>query len=1090
MRRHLKIITISLFAVIPPFAYAQEVGTLSVFMLKSGKPLVNNEIIIDGKRTVLTDADGSIKVTLAVGKHQVEIFGKSTHGKNLGYFKKPVTIKEEKDTQIVASFTMSEPEVHEIASDEVEPVLLGVITPEILIDTPVGKIQKDKKKENELKVKGKGTLNGRVLTSDKKAPIEGARVFVKGTAIDTRTDASGNFTVQISADTKVSISVVHSAYSSQTISDINVAKDGSVFKSIELTPASLELEEFVVLAPKVEGSIADIMAEEKESSAIANILGAEEFAKKGDSNAASALKRVTGITLVGGKSIYVRGLGERYSNIEMNSMPLPSPDPTKRTVPLDIFPSSVIGSLKVQKSASADIPSSFGGGYIDIRTKDVSDENFIKVSLGTSGNSNTGKNSDNYFGSDSDWMGYDNGYRAINNELLGVATITEGSTVPNLSELSQEQRALFTTHFLDRNYNVQERDLPMGGSGSIEGAYNFEIKDDHKISVFANYGYDQDHKFRKENYNAYDYNNQTGSLYTTPRQFGTTRLSTSNYAHGGMLNIGYNYLDLLKIKYTKLYTRNAEKTTRIVEGILGNDDEYSKRVSLDWEERILDVDQINGEIDYELFNRDAHFDFGMEVAKADLYQPNNFKYNYVQRSVNGENTLIYTQENQSNLADRLTSKDNVYAFFAKNRLSVNLFSDDDYVDFGFNVSSKDRESRKMKFSLGDSLLGIIPDNETLTGNIESVYYQHGRGENRDASTFPYYVDTLFEAADYFDAEIEDRSVFTSLYTKPREDVEVTLGIKYVDFGQTIYQFSNKENDEKLIERIPESLTVSDVYPTVSVKYKYNDENHFDVAASRTYITPDLREFTSGSYFHPYEVAIVRGNPNLENTDIYNLDFKYSHYISDSENIKGGLFYKYLDKPIEDTQEQSGGLPVYSFTNSESAVLYGVELDGRKNFDFIDSSFDKYYFSGNFSYTNSDVTLKEEQVTMLTNNHRQLQGLSNIVMNATIGYDSEARNVALSYNKMGERIRKVGLIEDLGSDDPKYFPDTIEVPPAVLDLVWQEKLTNIDTFGIDNLDVKLKIGNILDEETVWKQGSNITKKFKHGQTVSFGISSQF
>ncbi len=119
-------------------------------------------------------------------------------------------------------------------------------------------------------------------------------------------------------------------------------------------------------------------------------MGYEELKKKGDATAAAALRRVTGVTLVDGKNIYVRGLGERYSNIEMNGLPLPSPNPMKRTVPLDIFPSSVIGSLKVQKSASADIPSSFGGGYIDIRTKEVFDEDFIKISLAGRINNYTG----------------------------------------------------------------------------------------------------------------------------------------------------------------------------------------------------------------------------------------------------------------------------------------------------------------------------------------------------------------------------------------------------------------------------------------------------------------------------------------------------------------------------------------------------------------------------------------------------------------------------------------------------------------------------------------------------------------------------
>lgn len=1091
MRKHLKIVTISLFAVIPPFANAQEVGTLSVFMLKSGKPLANNEIIIDAKKTVLTDRDGSIQVTLTVGKHQIEIFGKSKNGKNLGYFKKPVLIKEGKDTQIVASFTMGTPEVDEIAHDE--PELIDVplemnegLEPHVVIDTPVGELKADKKKKDELQAKGTGTLNGTVITSDKKAPIEGARVFVKGTSIDTRTDANGNFSVQIPANSKVSISVVHSAYSSQTIADINVEKDGTISKSIELTPASLELEEFVVLAPKVEGSIADIMQEEKEATSISNILGSAEMSKKGDSNAAAALKRVTGITLVGGKSIYVRGLGERYSNIEMNSLPLPSPDPTKRTVPLDIFPSSVIGSLKVQKSASADIPSSFGGGYIDIRTKDVTDEDFIKISLGSSANTNTGKTSNDYQGSSTDFLAYDNGYRDISSEILNAGEVHEGERIKGFTTeyLSEEELGRFTQEFVDRNYNVTTRKLPIGYSGSIETAKSFTIADDHKISVFANYGYSQDHKQVEENFYGFDMDAE-GTLHTEADKFGINTKTRSSYYQGGSFNLGYNYLDLFKVKYTKLYTRNALKTTRIVDGIYGSNYDHLTNYFLDWEERVLNIDQLNGEFDYELLNKKSKAEFGLEYAQANLYQPNNFNYTYIE-----EQGVTHIDNTSSpHLAGQLKSDDSLFALYLKNRTFIDWFSDEDTLEFGMNYSTKERISRQKKFYLKKSGSTQVDDAD-LTSDIEPFYTEYVRN-NIPYNERAFTVRPLFKPADYFDAEVDEFGAYGNTHIKFNDQIETTVGLRFVNFAQTVYQYKFDRNNpdmaqRRLIQRIPESLEVSGVYPSTSLKYKFDKDNHFDVAVSKTYIVPDLREFTDGSYFHPYDVATVVGNPNLENTDIYSLDLKYSHYMSDSENVKAGLFFKYLDKPIEDVMRPSTSLPIYSYDNADSALLYGIEVDGRKNFDFLGKKYENYYLSGNFSYTESDVSLRDEQLATYTTNHRQLQGLSPIVMNATLGFDNDERNVALSYNKMGERIRKVGVIDQFA------YPDYYETPPQMLDFVWQEKFDKDDLsgFGIDNLSAKIKIGNILDDETVWRQGSNITKKFKKGQTISFGVSSKF
>ena len=188
--------------------------------------------------------------------------------------------------------------------------------------------------------------------------------------------------------------------------------------------------------------------------------------------------------------------------------------------------------------------------------------------------------------------------------------------------------------------------------------------------------------------------------------------------------------------------------------------------------------------------------------------------------------------------------------------------------------------------------------------------------------------------------------------------------------------------------------------------------------------------------------------------------------------------KYLDKPIEDVMLPSSSLPIYSYDNADNAVLYGLEIDGRKDLSFINPSLKNYYLSGNISFTESEVTLREEQESTYSTNYRQLQGLSPIVVNVTLGYDIKKRSVALSYNKMGERIRKVGMI-----DDGDYYPDHYEDPAALLDFVWIERFRS--GFTLD-----LKIGNILQEETTWTQGGRVTKEYKKPMTFSVGFSYEF
>ncbi|MEA3370964.1 MAG: carboxypeptidase-like regulatory domain-containing protein, partial [Campylobacterota bacterium] len=938
-----------------------------------------------------------------------------------------------------------------------------------------------------------GVLSGVVLTSDKNQPIQNARIFVKGTSIDAKTDENGKFSVTIPANTNVSISIVHSEYSAETITKIKVAKDETLSREVKLTPASMELEEFIVLAPKVTGSLASVMAEEKKSSAITNILSSEQMSKKGDSSAASALKRVTGVTLVGGKSIFVRGLGDRYSNIEMNSMPLPSPDPTKRIVPLDIFPSGVISSMKVQKSATADIPVNFGGGYIDIRTKDSSKDDYVKLSLELKGNSNTGKDSITHQGSGSDFLGFDDGYRAIDSSIINNSEINLGERTKAFTTryFTKEELSDFTQKYVaNRDYSVYNEALPMGGSGSIEAALNYDIADKHKITLFGNYKYKQEHKYREEEINKYSMDIYTDSLIEKPTQTGTAKKSYSDYSQSGIFNIGYNYADVFKIKFTKLYTHNGTQVTKLTHGKFGsNQDEIYTFYDLQWEERTLDTNQISGNFDYAIFNQESNFRFGLEYATATLVQPNNYRYYYLQDSSSINGAPFLSNQNSNHVAVNLDSNDEQNALYLKNKFHLDLLSEDDYIDVGFTANSKTRESKQNKYFLSYANTATTPVN-TYTDDIDTTYDTHVRSDI-DYDDRNLLLSNLTLPSDYFDAEVDESNFYLNTFLKPLDNLEVLFGARQVNVTQTTYEYQEDSDNpdfalRRNIIRTSKELSIDDIYPSISAKAKLDENNHIDLAYSTTYIMPDFRESSDGIYSHPYEIADILGNPDLVYTNIVNYDLKYSHYFSNSENIKLGLFYKKLDKPIEDVMMPTSSLPIYSFDNSDSAELLGFEIDGRKKLDFIDSRLNNYYLSGNFSYTDSDVTLTKEQEATYTNNHRQLQGLSQVVLNAGVSYEQRGRSVTLNYNKMGERIRKVGMIEANGGGLPdSRYPDYMEDPAAVLDFVWIEKYKN-------GLSFRVKLGNLLDGETVWFQESKkyITNRFKKGRDYSISLSYKY
>ncbi len=1052
-------------------------GTMSVLLFSNGKPLVSNEVKIDGKKSFMTDKDGALSVTLATGKHQIEIFGKDANGIALGYFKKTILIKEARDTEVIATLSKKGRDTIDV---------------DIPVDITAAKESKSKK------VEGTGTIQGTVLSSEGGTGIVGARVFVRGTSIDIRTDANGHFTARIPSGIQLSISVVHSSYSAQTISNVRVKKDGIIRRTIKLTPASMDLEEFVVLAPKVEGSLSDVINEEKKMSAIGNIIGSEEFSKKGDSSAASALKRVAGVTLVGGKSIYVRGLGERYSNVELNSLPLPSPDPTKRVVPLDIFPASMIGSMKVQKSGTADVPASFGGGYIDMRTKNKHEDDYIQIGFGLKGNIYTGKEVITHTGSSSDWTGFDNGYRNIPTDILRHAEVVVGEPINVFSRASVgngniaagEARLLqMTKDFVYRNYSVLHEPLPLGGTFDIEALKNFEIDEENKISVFSNYSYSQEHTYREENFFnfLYDIHSKPVSLIAE----GILRIAESEYTQSAILNVDYMFSDVLHLKYTKLFTHVGEKSTRENEGVFGSNFEYQYYTFLDWSERTLTTDQLSGDLDYELFNIKNTLNFGVEHASARFNQPNNILMQDVRVGATpAEYERRYFAGGQNFLSQKILSEDNVFALNVDNKIEYELFSDEDYVQVGLSYSNKDRISQNQRFFLDRKGGSSIPDYTDLPGgNPEHLLDIFVRNET-NYDNLPFVIASLFDSSDFFDAEILETDAFINTFVKPYDNLEVMTGVRYVNLAQNLFEYIEDRQDDRRITIRENNIFVNDFFPSTSVKYKHDDDNIFDFAFSKTFITPDLREFSEALFFHPYEVAVIRGNPDLNNTLIYSVDFKYSHFFTQSEYVKAGVFYKYMDKPIEDTELVSSSLPIFSYMNSDFATLYGIELDARKNLDFLGSSVDatikpylgnisNYYVSSNFSFTESEVSLQEAQIPLLTTNHRQLQGLSRTVFNATLGYDIEGRSVTLSYNHMGERIRRVGLVNVQGV----RFGDTIEIPPKLLDFVWIEKFDN-------GFIGKVKIGNILDYQTVWIRDKKELRNFRTRQTIDFKVSYKF
>ncbi|MDQ7043684.1 MAG: TonB-dependent receptor, partial [Sulfurimonas sp.] len=305
------------------------------------------------------------------------------------------------------------------------------------------------------------------------------------------------------------------------------------------------------------------------------------------------------------------------------------------------------------------------------------------------------------------------------------------------------------------------------------------------------------------------------------------------------------------------------------------------------------------------------------------------------------------------------------------------------------------------------------------------------------------------------------------------------GLRHVNLTETIHQFKTINNT---VGSEDNSLEFQKTLPDLAFKYSFNKSNQIKLAYSETFVYPDFREFSNTEFIHPVFIAKIAGNPELIETDIQSYDLQYGYYFNDTDNITTSLFYKHMDNPIEDTRTfTSSTLDRFSFVNSSEADLSGIELSWYKNLGFISDYTKNFTFFGNYTYIESKISLTPEQQAIYTTSERGLQGLSPEVINLSLMYQNKTRSLNFSYNKMSERLMRIGL----KNGTVILTLDDYEIPPHLLDFTWIEKFKwkSAQT----DIDLTFKIKNLLDGETVWKQEDKVTLKYKTGSTYSLSLS---
>ncbi|MBD3843564.1 MAG: hypothetical protein IE909_17125, partial [Campylobacterales bacterium] len=414
--------------------------------------------------------------------------------------------------------------------------------------------------------------------------------------------------------------------------------------------------------------------------------------------------------------------------------------------------------MQVQKTASADITSAFGGGYVNVRTKNKFNEDYAKLKVGLELHSTFGNEVISSQGGDADWTGTDDGYRAFSGAFQSSITPKVGAAEPELTQTRTEMQNIIS----QRSYNHKTTDVPFGKSVGVEFAKKIDLDDEQTLYFLGGYGYKTKHK--NIEYTDYDYVIASdGTQQDDPLNTPTTQRYVTNIQHGGLFNLGYTFRGL-ELQLLKLYVLNTLDQTRFAEGTFGTNRSDEQRTYLEWQERELDANQLTGSIDYKVY-LDNKFSFGYEYATASEYVPNDIYYNYKKSIIPGSDYEFMRNQSQMTFLNRSTD-DKLTNFYLNNKTIIPMLSDEDFVEIGYVNEDKTRESRVSKFEMKSRLT----DQTITTTPIDNIV------NYSDPESFLRF-NLLSPPKESYDASLKRTAYYLKTGLKPIENSDLVLGLR-------------------------------------------------------------------------------------------------------------------------------------------------------------------------------------------------------------------------------------------------------------------------------------------------------------------------
>lgn len=894
-----------------------------------------------------------------------------------------------------------------------------------------------------------GFVAGTVFAAQSGNPVAGAFITVDGELdLSNVSDSDGNFAITLAPGEHV-LGFSAEGYSNKDIT-VNIVAGQTVQASTLLNALGVVTSiDVVATVDAVTATAEALLVERKLAAVVSDSVGREELSQGTAGDAAGALEKVTGVSVVGQGFVYVRGLGERYSATQLNGAAIPTTEPEKRVVPLDLFPTGMIDNIKVSKTYNPDLPAEFSGGMVQLETMEFPNTPVFNVSVKSGFNSVTSFNEFlSNAGGGADYWGFGSGDRQLPAPPFTDTRVDRlNYTSPELETFGE---ALPNVWDPQRNASMRPGlDWSLNGGGSLG-----------KLGIVGGVSFSNQPQLQRETQRYL-----TAGGGGAPRiftEYPDFREYTESARLGGVFNLAYRFSPSHKIVFRNTLTHDTDNSARQFSGTEGSIGSEVQSTRLRYIERNVLSTGIEGE--HVLSNlMGSIFNWQFTYSNSSRDEPD---LREIFRIPNTQGALQYANTQNSSVRFFSDMQDRIYEpkadwsipFFRGNLVGMFRFGG------RFTMRRRDFAARRFRFFPRNT--GLLVDVRALPTN--QIFAPENIGPNG------FELLEFTRGTDSYDATMDVNAGYAMIDLSIGSKWRIVGGLRVESAVQEVVTVNTQiPGSEPVIAR----LENTDPAPGVNLIYSINQQQNLRVSYSRTLSRPDFRELSPFDFNNIQGGFVTVGNANLQRASIQNFDVRWEMFPGGNQLIAVSAFYKDFTDPIEQVIIPSADLR-QSYVNAQGARNLGVELEFRQDLGAWAPPLQGFSLGSNFTFVDSNIELSEDQALLLTSQSRPLLGQSRYVFNGTLGWVKPQWNSTAQFtaNYVSRKITDVGAIG---------VPDIYQEPNAILDFVY-----SYTSGERGQWTYQFEAENITNNHYHWTQGPFTQRLYQLGRTFQVGVSYSF